>query len=304
MGNEAFFDSYGILAAAWIMVALLLVVRNRLKAGLAAENGGSGGGKRTSGADAGRFGPTVAGGVRIGNAQTIGRRQEQDDYFATSTTQTGTMAVIADGISGVSNGRMASTLAVTMFSKEYLKVNEPGEIPGFFHKAALMSNRAILEQLGGATGGTTLVVAVVSGDLLHWGAVGDSMLILFRDGELMHVNTKHTLEGVLEARYLAGEITEEEARNNPQRNHLVNYLGYGGFKSMEVGDPVELRPGDTVILCSDGVYDTLTEVELEQILFRKLTPQETAEEIISAVDAKGYKHQDNATIIILEKGDA
>src|SRR5690606_1836714 len=150
--------------------------------------------------------------VKIGNAQTIGKRDEQDDYFSSSTTRIGTMAAIADGISGLSYGRMASTLAVTMFSRAYLKVDDPADIPEYFHKAALISNRAIMEQLGGATGGTTLVVGIVSGGLLHWGAVGDSMLILFRDGEFMPINSKHTLESVLEARYLAGEISKEEAK--------------------------------------------------------------------------------------------
>ncbi|GAA0137019.1 Stp1/IreP family PP2C-type Ser/Thr phosphatase [Paenibacillus sp. YSY-4.3] len=292
MEDWSFIESYGIVAAALIVVAVLLVLRQKLRTSPAAEIPGED--------TEPMYIPDIIETVKIGNAQTIGKRDEQDDYFSSSTTRIGTMAAIADGISGLSHGRMASTLAVTMFSREYLKVDDPADIPEYFDKAALISNRAIMEQLGGATGGTTLVVGVVSGGLLHWGAVGDSMLILFRDGEFMPINSKHTLESVLEAKYLAGEISKEEAKENPNRNQLINYLGYGGFQSMEVGEPVPLQANDTIILCSDGVYDAITEVEMEQILMQGLPPQDAAEEMISLIERKKYKHQDNATVIILQ----
>lgn len=299
MGDLNFWQSYGVLGAALALVGLLVLIRQKVAGVTAAAPRTRMGGGAV--AEAAPEWEPVSGKIAVGNAQTIGRRQEQDDYFASSITRVGTMAVIADGISGVAHGRMSSTLAVTMFSREYLKVTAQDEIPGFFQKAAALSNRAIREQLGGAIGGTTLVAAVISEGHLHWAAVGDSLLLLFRDGEFLPVNSKHTLEQVLEARVLAGEITREEAKANPMRGHLTNYLGYGGFKSMEVGEPVPLEPDDIVILCSDGVCDALTEVELEQILLQRMPPQETAEEIIASVERKGYKQQDNATVIILEQ---
>lgn len=292
MEDWSFFESYGIVAAALIVVAVLLIMRQKLRTTPVVD--------MPPEDPEPMYIPDIIETVKIGNAQTIGRREEQDDYFSSSTTRIGTMAAIADGISGLSHGRMASTLAVTMFSREYLKVDDPADIPEYFHKAALVSNRAIMEQLGGETGGTTLVVGIVSGGLLHWGAVGDSMIILFRDGEFIAINSKHTLETVLEEKYLSGEISKEEVKENPMRNQLINYLGYGGFKSMEVGDPVSLQANDTIILCSDGVYDALTEVEMEQILMQGLPPQDAAEEMISLIERKSYKHQDNATLIILQ----
>ncbi|MNZ91012.1 Serine/threonine phosphatase stp [compost metagenome] len=87
------------------------------------------------------------------------------------------------------------------------------------------------------------------------------------------------------------------------KNQLTNYLGYAGFKSMEVGEPIPLNPGDSVILCSDGVYDALTEVEMEHILMQRSSPQDMAEEMIFTIERKSYKHQDNATVIILEHAE-
>lgn len=294
MGNWMTADVLVAYAAALIAVTVLIVVRQWLRAAVLSGQG------PVSSSSAAASGMEPDREVSIGNDQTIGRREEQDDYFASTVTKAGTLAVLADGISGVSNGRMASTLAVTMFSREFLKLDDAGNFPAYFHKASLVSNRAILEQLGGAIGGTTLVAAVVSDHMLHWGAVGDSLILLFRDGEFLPVNSKDTFESVLEARYLAGEIGREEVSGNPMKNQLTNYLGYAGFQSMEIGEPIPLQPGDIVILCSDGVYDALTEVEMEQILMQGMPPQETAEEMIACIERKSYKHQDNATVLILE----
>ena len=278
-------------------VAVLLLIRQKLRTSAASLHSvqGAAQGSMTTGSMEEQEQE-----ILIGNAQTIGQRTEQDDYFASTVTRVGTLAVLADGISGVAHGRMASTLAVTMFSREFLKLDDAGDIPGFFHKASLLSNRAITEQLAGAIGGTTLISAVISNHRLHWGAVGDSLILLFREGEFLHINAKDTFESVLESRYLAGEIGREEVSGNPMKNQLTNYLGYAGFKSMEIGEPIPLEPGDIVVLCSDGIYDALTEVEMEQILMKGMPPQDTAEEMIACVERKSYKHQDNATVLILK----
>lgn len=240
--------------------------------------------------------------ILIGNGQCIGTRDEQDDYFMSATTPVGTLAVIADGISGLSNGRMASTLAVNTFGREFYKQESTSDFGAYFNRAAELSNQGILANLNGSNGGTTLVAAIVSSGFLHWAAVGDSMISVFRRGEFITMNSKHTVENVLREQYLSGEITREEAEASPVRKQLVNYLGYEGFKSMEIGEPFELQKHDKIILASDGIYDALTEVELEEILKRKKTPQEAADAIIEEIEAKALLRQDNATILILEKG--
>lgn len=271
----------GIILVALVVVVILLLIRRKLTRHSASS---------------------PISGIQIGNEQTIGRRSEQDDYFASATTEVGTMAVICDGISGLSNGRMSSTLAVTAFSQEFLQLDDREGIEDYFRKAAKLSNRGILDHLGGVNGGTTVVAVVVSDGYLYWGAVGDSQITLFRNGEFIPVNSKHTLESVLHQKVLSGEISKEEAEQSPMRKRLVNYLGHEGFENIEVGEPIALRKRDKILLCSDGVHDALTEVQLEQILKEDKSPQEYAEEIIAAVEGRGFKNQDNATVIVLEKG--
>lgn len=241
--------------------------------------------------------------IQIGNGQTIGRREEQDDYFSTATSSHGTIAVLADGISGLANGRLASTLAVTTFIREFTKLDNPKHISLFFSRAAFLANSEILQALRGSRGGTTLVAGVIVEDKLYWGAVGDSIITVFRNGEFIPINQKDIYESVLEARFLSGEITKDEALEHPQKKQLINYLGYDNFQNIEIGrEPFPLEKGDKIILCSDGVYDTLTEMELEQILFQNIAAHDAADQIIEAVESKQKANQDNATILILEKG--
>ncbi|MBY0088821.1 protein phosphatase 2C domain-containing protein [Brevibacillus sp. M2.1A] len=241
--------------------------------------------------------------IQIGNGQTIGRREEQDDYFSTATSSHGTIAVLADGISGLANGRLASTLAVTTFIREFTKLDNPKHLSLFFSRAASLANSEILQALRGSRGGTTLVAGVIVEDKLYWGAVGDSIITVFRNGEFISINQKDIYESVLEARFLSGEITKDEALDHPQKKQLINYLGYDNFQNIEIGrEPFPLEKGDKVILCSDGVYDTLTEMELEQILFQNIAAHDAADQIIEAVESKQKANQDNATILILEKG--
>ncbi|GAC41170.1 PP2C family protein-serine/threonine phosphatase [Paenibacillus popilliae] len=240
-------------------------------------------------------------GVPIGNGQTIGAQDEQGDYFSSATTPYGTTAVVADGISGLAHGRLASTIAVTVFIREFLKLSNIRDIHDYFTKAAKISNSEILQQLRGAPGGTTLVAGVIAGDRLYWAAVGDSVIMVFRDGEFIWMNEEHALETVLKEHRLAGELTRGEVIDYPRRKRLINYLGYEHFARMEVGsEPFALRPGDRIILCSDGVYNTMTEVELEAILSQPIAPNDAAEEIIAAIEAKGLAKQDNATIVIVD----
>jgi serine/threonine protein phosphatase PrpC len=283
--EESGVQLYYVVSAAACLVALLFVIRFRLVKSSGVE-------QPAPATDA----------VRIGNGQTIGTREEQDDYFASMATSAGTLAVVADGISGLRNGRMSSTLAVKMFTQEFSTVGRDDEVADYLARAAVKSNREILQNLNGQGGGTTLAAVVIADGKMYYGAVGDSLITVFRNGEFMPVNSKHTAETLLEEKVLAGVMTRQEAVSSPVRNQLTNYLGYEGFEQMEIGDvPYPLQAGDLVLLCSDGVHETLTEIEMENILRKHDHPQDMADDIIAQIEAKGLRSQDNATVVILQK---
>ncbi|HOV27081.1 MAG TPA: protein phosphatase 2C domain-containing protein [Pseudobacteroides sp.] len=239
--------------------------------------------------------------IIIGNGQTIGKRDEQEDSFSTVENEKGIMAVLADGMGGYTNGKVSSSIAVNTFIDEFSNSYSIYPIEDFFRNVSRISNRAILDRSKGARSGTTLVSVIIADEMLYWVSIGDSAIALFRNGEVINLNKKHIFESELEQQYISGKISEAQMLNNPMKKRITSYLGAEVLKDIEICEkPIKLKRGDKVILCSDGVYNSISEIEMETILMSKLKPQEVAEEIIEMIKAKNFPKQDNATIIIME----
>lgn len=235
----------------------------------------------------------------IGNAQTIGTREKQDDSFAASIREYGIMALVADGIGGYINGKLASSITVETFLDEFEKRDVTDNLSYYFQKSATLSNERIRDEFGEAKGGTTVVSVVLKDDKLFWTSVGDSNIAVFRGGRLIPVNRKENVKNWLEDQYHAGAIRREEALSNNTDTRLVNYLGYDGFKKADESDrPIFLKKKDKVLIYSDGV-EVLGQIELEKLLSKKMHPQKTADAIITQIDLKKKTKKDNATIVIL-----
>ncbi len=239
--------------------------------------------------------------IVIGNGQTIGKRDEQEDSFSTVENEKGIMAVLADGMGGYTNGKVSSSIAVNTFIDEFSNSYSIYPIEDFFRNVSRISNRAILDKSKGARSGTTLVSVIITDEMLYWASIGDSAIALFRNGEVMNLNKKHIFESELEQQYISGKISEEQMLNNPMKKRITSYLGAEVLKDIEICEkPIKLKRGDKVILCSDGVYNSITEIEMETIMAERIKPYEVAEEIIEMIKAKNFPKQDNATIVILE----
>ena len=237
--------------------------------------------------------------VDIGNAQTIGTREKQDDSFAASVKEYGVMAIVADGIGGYINGKLASQITVETFLDEFEKRDVTDNLTYFFQKSAMLSNERIRDEFGDTKGGTTVVSVVMKDDKMFWTSVGDSNIAVFRSGRLIMVNRKENVKNWLEDQYYAGAVRKEEVLSNSSDTRLVNYLGYDGFKKADESDrPIFLKKKDKVLIYSDGV-ELLGQIELEKMLSKKAHPQKIADAIIDAVDAHKKKKKDNATIVIL-----
>ncbi|MDP4180315.1 MAG: protein phosphatase 2C domain-containing protein [Bacillota bacterium] len=239
--------------------------------------------------------------IVIGNGQTVGKRDEQEDNFSTVENEKGVLAVLADGMGGYTNGRISSSIAVNTFVEDFSSAYSIYPIEDFFRNAARISNRAILDRSKGLRSGTTLVSVIITEGMLYWASIGDSAIALFRNGEFINLNKKHIFESELEQQYISGKISEAQMLNNPMKKRITSYLGAEVLKDIEMCEkPIRLTAGDKVILCSDGVYNSVTELEMENILMERIKPFDAAEEIIEMIRAKNFPKQDNATIIIIE----
>lgn len=240
--------------------------------------------------------------LAIANAQNVGQRKRQEDSFATIRDEEQVLAVVADGMGGFHSGKEASELITKNFIEQFCRTYDINSVNQFLINTLHDSNQKLQERIGTEKIGTTLIAAMIENDLLHWTAVGDSHLYLYRNQQLSQLNTDHIFAKKLQKSYRAGEISRYKMLNHPQRERLISYVGQDNLAEIDYSiDPRELKAGDKVVLCTDGVYNTLSELEFSQLLEQQRDIQEIAEEIIAKVLSKEEPKQDNATIIILEK---
>jgi len=247
--------------------------------------------------------------VEVGNATTQGDRAAQEDSFCFTSMHepgfvehAGIMAVVADGMGGLAGGGEASHLAVQTMRKAYEHKSAEDSIPDALLYSLGKANKAVYgltERIGKA--GTTLVAAVMHGDGIHWISVGDSRVYLLRDKQLTKLTVEHNFEMELMKRVAREEMTLEEARAHEQRHALTSFLGGSAVKHIDRSiKPLPLRKDDRVMLCSDGLYRTLSDQMIAASLGGK--PQDAADRLIREAVGQEIDHQDNATVLIMAQG--
>lgn len=247
--------------------------------------------------------------VTPSNFQHIGTRTSQEDTFAFSdlgdkdfVLGSGVLAVVADGMGGLAMGANASGIAVRTFLGEYISRDISETVPQSLLRSLDASNKAVIE-LALAEGlenevGTTLVAAVIHRKQLHWISAGDSRIYHFRNRQLEPLNRDHIYAHHLAEDVRNEMITREEAASHPERDYLTSYLGIEGPPEIDRNDkPLILEPGDMVVLCSDGLYNTLTVEEITAVLCKNTI--HAAEMLVDHALSKNKKNQDNITVIIL-----
>lgn len=251
-----------------------------------------------------------------GNAQDVGKREDQQDSFGFSDPRDaafmahgGMLALVADGMGGMAHGAEASQLAVGAFLRQYASKRLGEPIAQALGRAAEAADRSVFEfatSVGLARDvGSTLVAAAFTPSGLYWISVGDSALYLCRDRSLTQLNRPHTLSARLAELVKRGQMSPEEAAIDPDRDALTSYIGAGAIA--EIDSPSEgmaVTPGDTVILCSDGLYRALDHEEISRIAAGAASAQEAAEALVAGALARELAHQDNVTVLcvrVMEK---
>ena len=234
--------------------------------------------------------------LELANLQGIGSREEQQDAFGISRMarmeEDGLLAVLCDGMGGMAEGgRIAAETAaelVAMFPWE-----DDGAVPEWVRQR---SGR-VYQQFRGH-GGTTLVAALLRGRSLSFWCVGDSDLFLLREGTLYELNVRQEFRNDLVLRALEGAFPVEDAFTDPQAGALSEYIGKEDVKCDYTYLPFPLQPEDVLLLCSDGVSDTLTLKQIREAM--ALPPQACCDKLEEEILAAGKPNQDNYTAIILQ----
>ncbi len=231
-----------------------------------------------------------------------GARKSQQDSFFVSPAGGRMLAVVADGMGGLTDGDKVSQTAVTAMANGFY--NAQGSPEQVLLSLLEQANRAVNVLLGSdglRHSGSTVVAGLIENNAFHYLSVGDSRICLFRDGALYQLNREHVYRNELYTDAVNGLCAFQEAEQHPKGGGLTSYLGMGELKYVDIpAQAVAVREGDVFILMSDGVYNALTEYELTAALS---APGSAADALQAAIQAKGYANQDNYTAVVMRRRD-
>lgn len=235
----------------------------------------------------------IAGATDIGNVRLV----NQDAFARFDRSDRGEiLLVVADGLGGHQGGEVASRLAVEILGAKVFEGQ--GDPATRLTQAIRLANEAILgaarqdEDLKGM--GTTIVCLLLAKHgpslVAH---VGDSRLYRLRAGRLDPMTEDHSLIATLLREHV---LTQEEAREDPRRNQILRAVGVREGVEIEV-TTLQPRPGDTYLLCSDGLHGLLSDEEIEAIAVRTKEPEGIVADLIAAALEAGGN--DNVTCLLV-----
>ena len=218
-------------------------------------------------------------------------RSRNEDAFVAEPP----LFAVADGMGGAQAGEVASRLALDSLVAA-LAADET--LPA----AADAANQAVYGQSRSDRSrsgmGTTLTAVLLGDDRLRFVHVGDSRLYLWRDERLTQVTDDHSLVGEM---VREGHLSREAAATHPQRSILSRALGTEPRVEID-SDEVELRAGDALLLCSDGLYSMVPEDTIAAVLAAVDDPARVARRLVS--EAKNGGGHDNITVVVLRFDEA
>jgi serine/threonine protein phosphatase PrpC len=217
------------------------------------------------------------------------RRRHNEDAYVVAPP----LFAVADGMGGAQAGEVASKLAAAA-----LEDTDSGSATGEERLVALIreANRRVHERASAdptTSGmGTTMTVALVEGNRVAFGHVGDSRAYLVRDGQLEQLTEDHSLVNEL---IKSGKLSAEEAEVHPQRSVITRAVGTDPDVDVDTF-VIEAHAGDVFLLCSDGLTDMVGDDDILDLVERHLGDLDrVTKSLVSAANRGGG--EDNITVV-------
>ena len=231
------------------------------------------------------------------------RKENQDAYVTAQHTASGrTVGVVCDGMGGPAGGRVASQIAVSVYLEELEKLltadQTPQQLLEASAQAAALANQAIQAEAERREEcrnmGTTLVSAISYDGGVVVSNVGDSRAYHISPDGITRITRDHSLvENMVER----GDITEEEARRHPNKNLITRALGPDENADCD-GFICPLEKGDFVLLCSDGLVDTVTDQEMLYEVIHGGELDTCLDRLMEIAKSRGAA--DNVTVVLMQ----
>ena len=235
-----------------------------------------------------------------------GPRQYNQDRLAYSYSKDALLLVLADGMGGHRNGEIAAHLAVKTLTEAFERLAVPTlSSPAKFLIDHIQQVHDMIENVTQSeelieSPRTTIVAAIIQRGYLYCAHVGDSRLYHFRNGHLLFRTEDHS---VVQSLYKKGMISKEEMATHPYKNKIYNCVGGETPPQIDLSDRHELQEGDTVLLCTDGVWGVLDDQQIKEILQQNKTIIDVTTELMDSAEFASDEKGDNMSAIGLQWGD-
>ena len=237
----------------------------------------------------------------------IGQRDDQQDAYGLTDDKDillyhrrGQFAVVADGMGGLSNGGEISSLAVKSCYNLFYELPEYKKPSDMLLEMAKAANYNVNMYLRNRQrSGSTLAASIIRDGYLYFLTIGDSHIYLYRNGGMFLLNREHVYREELALSAINGEVAMEQVKGDKQSKSLTSYLGVGEISHMDRNeDGIKLLAGDKILLCSDGVYGTISESQMEAALRQDV--HSAVHQIQQMIENEDKPYQDNYTAVVLE----
>ena len=231
----------------------------------------------------------------------IGARASNQDRVGYCFTRDALLLLLADGMGGHLQGEVAATLALQAMGALFqerakLAVEDPGRLLDdliFTAHHELHRYRAV-NRLS-ETPRTTIVVCLIQHGRAYWTHCGDSRLYWLRSGQILARTRDHShIERLIQQ----GRVSPAARMTHPDRNKLYNCLGAPTLPRVDRAAPVRLKPGDQLLLCTDGLWGSIPD---HQLAYRLCTGEleQAVPELVQAATIAGGKTSDNVTALAM-----
>ncbi len=235
----------------------------------------------------------------IYQASRQGGRKYNQDRVAYSYSKEALLMVLADGMGGHLHGEVAAQVTVQMLTSLFQNQAKPkiGNPFMFLTEAIQSAHMAVNEyaaehELLDAPR-TTIVACLVQDDHAYWAHVGDSRLYHIRGTEIIGRTRDHSRVQQL---YEDGKITEQQLATHPERNKIYNCLGGYVTPEVDVSRKVPLQEGDSILICTDGLWSMMTPNEIISI-FQAYPLQQAVLELLDHAEFRGGEDGDNLSAV-------
>jgi serine/threonine protein phosphatase PrpC len=242
---------------------------------------------------------------QLASYSLAGSRATNQDRVVYTERDNAVLMVLADGLGGHKGGALAAEILTQTALHAFEAVRQPVITkPSAFLALTILQAHKVISARGQAqmppiTPRTTCVLCLVQNGYAYWAHVGDSRLYHFRNGRALTRTLDHT---VTEQMHLDGLLSEEEMKRHPEKARLLKAVGGLHAPAVSLGEETVLQRNDTLLLCTDGLWEALSADELYGFL-KYSTLDEGIEEMLLAAEKRMKQRADNLSAICLRWRD-